>query len=180
MSAAAVSTVSPAIRIRRKRSFARAWWAKVALAHIAADLACNRAWSCACGACREAREALDGSATKKSKPAKRAPEEREHPNLTRMRELKEKRVFSSLTQGPSGERVPEYILRVSWSAAFDPMDDGRGHLVRRGEVTANLGIEGVLDPPFTNREMQDITFAAKMAVAKCLRLRKQKPKHGAT
>lgn len=104
-------------------------------------------------------------------PPKEKKPKKEHPNLALMRDLASRRVFSSLTQSPHGERTPEYVIRVSWSAAFDPDDKGEGHRIRRGEVTANLGIEGIIQP-FTAREMQDITFAAKMAAARCLRARK--------
>jgi len=103
---------------------------------------------------------------------------KEHPNLAIMEDLVKRRVFSSLTQGPNGQREPEYVLHVAWSAAFDPDDDGRGHMFRRGEVTANLGIDGIMEP-FTNAEMQDITFAAKMAASKCLRERLYKKRRNA-
>ena len=36
---------------------ARPWWWKTALVHGEADEACERKWSCACGACRSARKA---------------------------------------------------------------------------------------------------------------------------
>jgi len=98
-------------------------------------------------------------------------EKKPHPNLAIMEDLVKRRVFSSLAAGPSGRRDPEYMIHVAWSAAFDPGDEGRGHLVRRGEVTANLGIDEAI-APFTNEEMQDITFAAKMAALQCLRKRK--------
>ena len=97
---------------------------------------------------------------------------REHPNLTLMRDLKARRAFSSLAAGPGG-RGPECMIRVSWSAAFDKNDDGDGPLLRRGEVTADLGLDSPPEPCFTDREMQDITFAAKMAALKCLRQRKK-------
>ncbi len=109
----------------------------------------------------------------KPPPPKPKKPKKEHSNLAIMDDLVKRRVFSSLTQGPHGERQPEYLIRVAWSAAFDPGDDGRGHMVRRDEVTANLGIDGIIEP-FTDREMQDITYAAKMAAAKCLRERKKK------
>jgi hypothetical protein len=109
-------------------------------------------------------------ASKKKAPKKNHRRTREHPNLAIMRGLVEQRTFSSLASGPGGSG-PEYMLRVSWSGAFDNDDAGRGHHVRRGEVTLNLGLD---EPPnFTDRDMQDIAFAAKMAAITCLRRRKE-------
>lgn len=62
----------------------------------------------------------------------------------------------------SGE---EFLIRVSWSCTPD-------HKIMRGMVTADVGLPPP-SPPLTNAEMQDVTFAAKMAVIKALRLRKQ-------
>lgn len=92
--------------------------------------------------------------------------EPEHSNIAIMRELVKKRAFSSY----AAEGGPECMIHVSWSGAFDDDDDGRGHLMRRGEVIANLGLPPP-SPPFTSDEMQKITFAAKMQALKCLRLR---------
>jgi hypothetical protein len=67
--------------------------------------------------------------------------------------------------------IEECMIHVAWSGLHDRGDDGRGHLVQRGKVTADLGLDHVPDPPFTNEEMQEITRAAKFEALKCLRRR---------
>lgn len=62
----------------------------------------------------------------------------------------------------------EFLIRVSWSCAPD-------HKILRGTVTADVGLPPP-KPPLTNAEMQAVTFAAKMAVLKALRLRKRAPR----
>jgi hypothetical protein len=61
--------------------------------------------------------------------------------------------------------MEEFILRVAWSSTPN-------HLIRRGEVMADVGLPPP-DPPLTDAEMQQITFAAKMEALKCLRRRKK-------
>lgn len=77
------------------------------------------------------------------------------------------------------ERVPgtnytgeECLLHVYWTGR-DAGGQGSDHLTMRGRVSADLGIDRIPDPPFTNEEMQIIMFAAKMAAAKVLRDRKK-------
>jgi hypothetical protein len=60
----------------------------------------------------------------------------------------------------------EFLLRVSWSRTPN-------HLVRRGEVMADIGMPPPSDP-LTPAEMEEITFAAKMATIRILRKRKRK------
>lgn len=67
----------------------------------------------------------------------------------------------------------ECLIHVYWTGLWDPNDPGRGHLLHRGEVSADLGLDAVPVPPFTDEEMQLITFAAKMQALKCLRARKR-------
>ena len=62
----------------------------------------------------------------------------------------------------------EFLIRVSWSRTPD-------HKIMRGMVTADVGLPPP-DLPLTDAEMQDVTFAAKMAVLKALRLRKRRTK----
>ena len=64
--------------------------------------------------------------------------------------------------------MEEFILRVAYSRSPN-------HLVRCNEVMADVGLP-CPDPPPTNEEMQHVTFAAKMALLKCLRERKLKTK----
>lgn len=64
---------------------------------------------------------------------------------------------------PRADKRQEVMLHVYWSALNDKDDDGRGHLVQRDRVTADLGLDVVPDPPFTPDEMQKIMFAAKFA-----------------
>jgi hypothetical protein len=63
-----------------------------------------------------------------------------------------------------GTAIEEWLLRVSWSCTPD-------HLVRRGEVMADVGMPPP-DPPMTEAEMQRVTHAAKMELLRCLRDRK--------
>lgn len=68
------------------------------------------------------------------------------------------------------------MIHVYWSAMGDVRDareGGNGHRMMRDKVSASLGIEQVPDPGFTAEEMQAITYAAKIAALKCLRLRKR-------
>lgn len=67
----------------------------------------------------------------------------------------------------------EFMLHVHWSGLDDGDDDGRGHLLRRGTVVADVGLENFPDPPPTDEEMQQVMFAAKMALLKVLRQRKR-------
>jgi len=80
--------------------------------------------------------------------------------------------FASLGTG----RGPECMIRVMWSG-YDPnaewSKDENSHLVRRGEVIADLGMPPP-DPPFTDDEMQRIAFAAKGAAIKCIMARKNR------
>lgn len=76
-----------------------------------------------------------------------------------------------------GRPQEEVMLHVYWSALGDARDvreGGQGHRMQRDKVTASLGLDRAPDPGFTKSEMQDITFAAKMAALKCLRARKRK------
>lgn len=68
----------------------------------------------------------------------------------------------------------EFMLTVYWSGLNDGDDDGRGHLMQRGRVTADMGLENFPDPPPTAEEMREVMFAAKMAMLKVLRKRKRK------
>lgn len=81
-----------------------------------------------------------------------------------------KNPFESLTGLAVGK---EFLLHVYWSGLDDGGDDGRGHLVQRGKVTADVGLENFPDPPPTAEEMQQVMFAAKMALLKILRQRKR-------
>lgn len=72
-----------------------------------------------------------------------------------------------------GAHTPEEcLIHVYCSGLRDPQDPGRGHLMQRGMVSADLGLDGVPSPPFTSDEMQLILRAAKMQALKCLRARK--------
>ncbi len=62
--------------------------------------------------------------------------------------------------------MEEFLLRVSWGAAPE-------HMVHRGQVTADVGLP-CPEPPPTSEEMQQVAYAAKMAMLKCLRKRKAK------
>jgi hypothetical protein len=66
----------------------------------------------------------------------------------------------------------ECMIGVHWTGLNDPGDDGRGHNLFRDMAHADLGLDGVPDPPFTRDEMQRILFAAKMAAIKCLHNRR--------
>lgn len=59
----------------------------------------------------------------------------------------------------------EFLIRVSWSCTPN-------HLIRRGEVMADTGLEPP-NPPLTAAEMEKVTFEAKTQVLKCLSLRKK-------
>jgi hypothetical protein len=67
----------------------------------------------------------------------------------------------------------ETLIHVYWTGINDSDDKGKGHLAQRGKVSADLGLEAVPVPGFTSEEMQQITFAAKMAAIKCLQDRKK-------
>ena len=73
-----------------------------------------------------------------------------------------------------GDHREECLIHVYWTGLWDPNDSGRGHLLRRGEVSADLGLDAVPAPPFTDEEMQAITRAAKIQAIKCLRARKRR------
>ena len=81
-----------------------------------------------------------------------------------------KNPFESLTGLPASH---EFLLHVYWSGLNDGGDDSRGHLIQRGKVTCDMGLENFPDPPPTAEEMQQVTFAAKMALLKILRTRKR-------
>jgi hypothetical protein len=51
---------------------------------------------------------------------------------------------------------------------------GFGGFVRHSEVSVDMAVEKMPDPPITVEEMQSVAFAAKMALAKVLRARKGK------
>lgn len=82
--------------------------------------------------------------------------------------------------GGMGERKPKYaqevMLRVSWSVLNHA--DGQPQHARRGEVMLDLGLEQAPDPELTGDEMQQVAFAAKMAVLKALarRIRPRRPR----
>lgn len=78
--------------------------------------------------------------------------------------------FKSLSGMP---RKQEFMLHLSWSGLDDGGDDGRGHLLRRGQITCDLGLDAVPDPPPTDEEMQKVAFSAKMALLKALANRKR-------
>ncbi len=61
--------------------------------------------------------------------------------------------------------MEDFLLRVAWSAKPD-------HLIRRGEVSADMGLE-LPDPPPTREEMEHVMLAAKGAMLKCIRARKR-------
>jgi len=78
--------------------------------------------------------------------------------------------FSSIGAGTR----QEVMIHVYWSArgdARDAREGGRGHLMQRDKVTADLGLDAAPVPGFTEAEMQTITSAAKIAAIKCLRAR---------
>lgn len=68
----------------------------------------------------------------------------------------------------------ECMIGVHWTGLNDPGDDGRGHNVFRDMSHADLGLDGVPDPPFTREEIQRILFAAKMEALKCLQARRKR------
>ena len=74
---------------------------------------------------------------------------------------------------PVGGKRQECLIGVYWTGLGDPSDNGRGHLVMRDMNTANLGFDKVPDPPFSNEEMQQILFAAKMQAIRCIHDRKK-------
>lgn len=83
------------------------------------------------------------------------------------------RAFSSLDAGPPHA---ETMIHVYWSGyrdARDARDGGRGHLMQRDKVVANLGLDEAVEPGFTEAEMQTIAYAAKMAALKCLTARRR-------
>jgi len=91
-----------------------------------------------------------------------------------IKRLAEARAFSNY--GPI-RGAQEVMIHVYWSAVNDAVDelhDRRGHLLQRGKVTADLGLDAVPDPPFTRAEMELITYAAKGQAIKCLRARKRR------
>ena len=90
-----------------------------------------------------------------------------------MNEASRKKPSPSEMGGYTGE---ECLIHVYWTARMP--GGGMSHHVMRGRVSADLGLVRVPDPPFTNEEMQAITFAAKMAALKCLSHRKRQ-KEGA-
>ncbi len=91
-----------------------------------------------------------------------------------IKKLAETGAFSSLSG--NGRDRQECMIHVYWSGLNYPDGDKRGHLVQRGKVTADLGLETMPMPPFTDEEMQSITFAAKMQALRCIRARKRAPK----
>jgi hypothetical protein len=75
--------------------------------------------------------------------------------------------------GPNRD-AQEVMIHVYWSALNYGDDDDRGHLMQRGKVAADLGLDAVPDPPFTRDEMEIITRAAKLQALKCLGARKRR------
>lgn len=65
------------------------------------------------------------------------------------------------------------MILVAWTGLGDTADKGRGHTELRGRTMADLGIDEVPDPPFTNDEMQSIGRAAKFEALRCLTRRKR-------
>ncbi len=84
------------------------------------------------------------------------------------------KAFASLDAARGTEEV---MIHVYWSAlgdARDKREGGHGHRMQRDKATASLGLDCAPVPGFTEAEMQSITFAAKMAAIKCLRLRRSR------
>jgi len=105
---------------------------------------------------------------KRTRPPRRPPQK------TAVEKLVERGAFASLS-GPSGDKREECMIVVAWTGlndARDKREGGHGHLMMRDRVMADLGLEAVPVPGFTNEEMQLITFAAKMQALKCLTARK--------
>jgi hypothetical protein len=73
-------------------------------------------------------------------------------------------------KGLKGDPIEEFLIRVSWSCSPD-------HLIRRGEVMADVGVAPP-NPPLTMAEMQEVAFATKMQVLRCLQARKGKKPSG--
>lgn len=89
----------------------------------------------------------------------------------KIKKLVESGAFASL--GGAG-RGDECMIKVCWTG-YSPsmgMREGNSHLIRRGEVTADLGSPPP-EPPFTNDEMQSIAYAAKGAAIKALMARRK-------
>lgn len=61
-----------------------------------------------------------------------------------------------------------HVYYTRWSP--DDFDD-RGHLLQRGKVSADLGLETGAGVDFANEEMQRIAQAAKFAAIKCIAAR---------
>lgn len=77
--------------------------------------------------------------------------------------------FASLS-GDQRRGGEECLIHVYWTGHTRGGGES-GHLVQRGKVSADLGLDAIPSPPFTGEEMQSITRAAKMAAIRCLRKR---------
>lgn len=69
-------------------------------------------------------------------------------------------------KGEGPEHAEEFLISVCYHRSPEQR-------IRRGDVMADMGFP-CPDPPPTDEEMQHVTFAAKMAMCKLLRLRKKK------
>lgn len=107
---------------------------------------------------------------KKPKPEAKLKKKPKKPDAVAKQYGFTKNPFSSLTANPNAK---EFCLHVYWSGLDDGGDDGRGHLVQRGKVTCDMGLENFPNPPPTAEEMQQVMFAAKIALARVLRTRKR-------
>jgi hypothetical protein len=67
-----------------------------------------------------------------------------------------------------------HVYYTRWSPNDRPAD--LGHMVMRGKVSADLGLESAAGLDFSNEEMQSITRAAKFAAIECIRKRLKKRK----
>ena len=69
----------------------------------------------------------------------------------------------------------ECMIVVAWTALrVGDKQQYTTHTTRHGEVSADLGIDKIPDPPFTDSEMQQIAYAAKMAALTCIGARSRK------
>jgi len=66
----------------------------------------------------------------------------------------------------------EFMLRVSWST--NKHTDNQPSHTRRGEIMLDLGLPFHAGDDFTNKEMQEIAYATKMAALRALRRRRKR------